>query len=85
VSATDPRHRFEMPRPLRVDGIIGYERRLGRYRLSTQLNIQNMFNRYDVVFLPSNTTGFLGPRGTGINAAFSAEPRTYLWSATLGF
>jgi outer membrane receptor protein involved in Fe transport len=85
VSPDAPRVTFNMPRPMRIDGIVGYERRLGRYRLSTQLNISNLFNRYDVVLLPSATTGFNGARGSGIGATFNTEPRMYVWSATVGF
>lgn len=85
VSANAQRVAFNLPRPLRIDGIAGYERKIGKYRLSLQLNISNLFNRYDVVLLPSATTGFNGARGTGIGAVFNAEPRSYVWSATIGF
>jgi outer membrane receptor protein involved in Fe transport len=74
-----------MPRPVRFDAILGYERKVGRYRLSTQLNVNNLFNRYDVVLLPSATTGFLGARGTGIGATFNTEPRLTTWSFSVGF
>lgn len=80
-----PRLTFHMPRPVRFDAILGYERKIGRYAFSTQLNITNLFNRYDVVLLPSATTGFSGARGTGINATFNAEPRLAVWSFTVGF
>ncbi|WP_414662062.1 TonB-dependent receptor [Horticoccus sp. 23ND18S-11] len=85
ASVAKPRRMFMMPRPVRFDGILGYERRLGRYSFSTQLNVSNLFNRYDVVLLPSATTGFGGARGSGIGATFNAEPRMYVWSATVGF
>jgi outer membrane receptor protein involved in Fe transport len=79
------RSTFKLPTFLRVDGILGYEFKLGRYRLMTQLNVTNLFNRYEVVFLPSVTTGYSGARGTGIDARFNTEPRTYVMSATLHF
>jgi outer membrane receptor protein involved in Fe transport len=85
AAAGKPRLTFNMPRPVRFDAILGYERKIGRYSFSTQLNINNLFNRYDVVLLPSVTTGFSGARGTGIGATFNAEPRLYVWSATFGF
>jgi outer membrane receptor protein involved in Fe transport len=85
VAAGKPRYTFYMPRPVRFDAILGYERKFGRYSFSTQLNIANLFNRYDVVLLPSVTTGYGGARGTGIGATFNAEPRLYSWSASIGF
>ncbi len=85
AAGAKPRLTFRMPRPVRFDAIVGYERRIGRYNFSTQLNISNVFNRYDVVLLPNVTTGFSGARGSGIGAAFTAEPRLYVWSATIGF
>ncbi len=84
VAAGKPRLTFYMPRPVRFDAILGYERKLGRYRVSTQLNVNNLFNRYDVVLLPSATTGYSGARGTGIGATFNTEPRLAVWSVTLG-
>lgn len=85
VTSTATRYAFVMPRPVRFDGILGYERKVGRYRVSTQLNISNLFNRYDVVLLPSATTGLKGARGTGIGATFNAEPRLASWTVTVGF
>ncbi len=64
-----------------VSGILGYERRLGRYTFSTQLNIQNMFNDYNVVLLPNYVNGWAGPN----NATFDAQPRMYVWSSTVEF
>jgi outer membrane receptor for ferric coprogen and ferric-rhodotorulic acid len=64
-----------------VSGILGYERKVGRYSWSTQLNIQNMFNRYNVVLLPNYVNGWAGPN----NATFDAQPRMYVWSTTLEF
>ncbi len=85
ASGGKPRLTFHMPRPVRFDAILGYERKVGRYTLSTQLNINNLFNRYDVVLLPSVTTGYSAARGSGIGATFNAEPRLFVWSATIGF
>jgi outer membrane receptor protein involved in Fe transport len=85
VAACRPRLTFPMPRPVRFDAIVGYQRKLGRYSLSTQLNVNNLFNRYDVILLPSATTGFSGARGSGITATFNAEPRLAVWSVTVGF
>jgi hypothetical protein len=76
---------FYMSRPFRFDGILGYQRKLGRYGLSTQVNINNVFNAYDVIILPSATGGFGSARGVGLNATLNAEPRTYVWSATISF
>jgi outer membrane receptor protein involved in Fe transport len=85
AAAGKPRLTFFMPRPVRFDAILGYERKIGRHSVSTQLNVNNLFNRYDVVLLPSVTTGYSGARGTGIGATFTAEPRLAVWSVTLGF
>jgi hypothetical protein len=64
-----------------VSGILGYERRMGRYTFSTQLNVQNMFNRYNVVLLPNYVNGWAGPN----NATFDTQPRIYVWSSTIEF
>jgi hypothetical protein len=85
ISPVAERTMFYMSRPFRFDGILGYQRKLGRYGLSTQVNINNVFNAYDVIILPSATGGFGSARGVGLNATLNAEPRTYVWSATISF
>lgn len=79
------RARFQLPLPVQFDGVLGYEFRFRRVDVSVQLNIKNLFNRYDVVLLPSVITGYSGPRGVGIDARFNVEPRAWTFSSTIGF
>ncbi|MGH7958331.1 MAG: hypothetical protein ACREH8_15170, partial [Opitutaceae bacterium] len=64
-----------------VNLITGYSWRLGRFPMSAQLNVNNLFNRYNVIILPSPTTGYLGPN----MATLDNQPRTYLLTTTLKF
>lgn len=80
--ANSPRELFLWPTQARFDGLLGYRRKLGhRYEFVTQLNVNNMFNRYHVLILPNFTTGWSGIK----DATFDQQPRTWLWSNTLNF
>lgn len=72
---------FRLPTQTRFDGIIGYERKLGKLRFSTQLNVTNIFNHYHVVILPNNVSGYPGVD----DATFDQLPRGYTWTNTLSF
>ena len=80
--ANSPRELFVWPTQTRFDGLLGYRRKFGsRYEFATQLNVANMFNRYHVLLLPNFTTGWTGVR----DATFDQQPRTWVWSSTIGF
>ena len=64
-----------------ITGIFGYEHRFKRVDFSTQLNINNLFNHYHVLLLPSYVNGWAGPN----NATFDQQPRSFVWTTTLGF
>ena len=61
--------------------IAGYTRTFGKYVWSTQFNMNNMFNDYDVKVLPAAVGGY----SRIANAVFEAQPRTWIWSNTISF
>ena len=81
VATPNNRQMFFLPNQTTVSGIFGYEHKFGRYSFSTQVNVNNMFNRYNLVLLPSYVNGWSGPN----NATFDRQPRIYVWSTTVGF
>jgi outer membrane receptor protein involved in Fe transport len=81
VGKPNNRKMFFLPNQTTVSAILGYEHKFQRYSFSTQLNINNLFNRYNVVLLPSYVNGWSGPN----NATFDRQPRMYVLSSTVGF
>ena len=81
VGLDSDRTLFYRPDRRRFDLIAGYERKLGRFTWSMQVNVANLFNRYQVVILPSSVTGYAGV----LNAVFSEQPRAYVWTNTIKF
>ncbi len=81
VSVNGERRLFSFPTQARFDLLLGYEKRFGRYTLSTQLNVENLFNSYRVIITPSAINGYSGPN----NAVFDGQPRAWTLSTTLGF
>lgn len=81
VSVSGERRLFSFPTQARFDLLLGYEKRFGRYSLNTQLNVANLFNRYQVIITPSAINGYNGPN----NAVFDGQPRAWTLSTTLGF
>jgi outer membrane receptor protein involved in Fe transport len=81
ITVDGERDLFSLPTLARFDLILGHERRIGRYTVGFQLNVRNMFNHYKVIITPNNVTGYAGPN----NAIFSAEPRAWEFTTTLGF
>ncbi|MCX6951541.1 MAG: hypothetical protein NTV51_05060, partial [Verrucomicrobia bacterium] len=81
-SPTADRQLYSRPTSALFDGILGYEHKLGRkFTWSTQLNINNLFNHYQVLVRPNNITGY-----SGINTAlFTNQPREYTWTNTFKF
>jgi hypothetical protein len=74
---------FAAPNQIFVNPHLGYSHRFSRVTWSTQLNISNLFNRYQVVIMPGVLTGWTTE--TGLKAAFFGQPRSYQWSNTLNF
>jgi outer membrane receptor for ferric coprogen and ferric-rhodotorulic acid len=66
-----------------VSPFLSYRRKIGRYGFRTQLNVNNIFNKYKVDLRPSATTGFT--REDEIGATFVGEPRQYIWTNTISF
>ena len=69
------------PSLTQVNLITGYSWRWGRFPFSAQLNVNNLFNRYNVLILPNPISGYRGPN----IATLDAQPRTYTFTTTLGF
>ena len=74
---------FYAPTAGRADLILGYAHKFGRYVWRSQLNVNNLFNHYDVVLKPNQTTGF--GTASSITAAFYGEPRMFQWTNSLRF
>ena len=66
-----------------VSSFLTYRRKLGRYGFRTQVNINNMFNRYKVDLRPASGTGFTVE--DAINATLVGEPRQYVWTTSMSF
>jgi hypothetical protein len=66
-----------------VSPLVKYSRRIGRYDFSTQINVNNIFNKYKVDLRPSATTGFT--REEDIGATFVGEPRQFIWTNRINF
>ncbi len=62
---------------------LAYGRKLGRYGFRTQLNVNNLFNRYKVELRPNGQTGYTVENA--IFATFVGEPRQYVWTNTISF
>ncbi|WP_414661345.1 TonB-dependent receptor plug domain-containing protein [Horticoccus sp. 23ND18S-11] len=71
------------PPPRQFNLIVAYGRKFGRYAWSTQVNVANLFNRYDIALQPNATTGYLTT--SGINATFYQQPRAYTWTNSIKF
>jgi hypothetical protein len=83
VAATPTSNRQLYMRGDRVNfnAIAGYTRRFGKYSWSTQVNVSNLFNNYDVKVLPASIGGY----NRTANAVFEAQPRSYIWTNTISF
>jgi outer membrane receptor protein involved in Fe transport len=80
-SATASRQVFSRPTRGTFDAILGYERKLRHLGWSTQLNVRNVFNRYEVIIRPNNITGWNGVK----SALFTTQPREYTWTNVIRF
>jgi len=66
-----------------VSTFLTYTRKIGRYGFRTQVNVNNMFNKYTIDLRPSRATGFTVENAIG--ATFVGEPRQYVWTNTVSF
>jgi outer membrane receptor protein involved in Fe transport len=74
------RRMFSLDDSLRFNAVISYKRRLwDRIDWTTQVNISNLFDDYDVVVMPNVNTG--DPQ----TARYTTEPRTFVWTNTFSF
>jgi hypothetical protein len=74
---------FYAPSRQQLDLIAGYSHKFKYFTWTSQLNIFNLPNHYDVVIEPSATTGYTTP--ANLSAAFYGQPRSYLWTNTFSF
>ena len=73
---------FYQPNQAVLDGIFSYRHKFGRIVWSTQLNIYNLLNHYDIMLIPNENAGF-APSST--DATFNVQPRSFAWTNTLSF
>ena len=71
------------PNRNQVNLTVSYTRKFGRYEWNSQLNINNVFDKYDVGLLPDVATGF--NTATNIRATWYQQPRSFVWTNTLKF
>jgi hypothetical protein len=74
---------FHLPDMKQLNLFVSYSRKFGRYEWRSQLNVNNVFNKYHVVLFPDGATGFGVTRN--INAAFYQQPRSFVWTNTIRF
>lgn len=84
TSASPPRIMFNFPQETTFNGIFSYDRKFGAFEFLSQINIDNMFNHYHVVFLPNAVTGYTNPTGA-FGVTFDQQPRSYVWTNTIKF
>ena len=75
--------RFYLPPTRQLDLIAGYGHKFGRYTWSTQVNVNNVINRYRVVIYPDVVTGWTVP--ASLTANLVQQPRSYVWTNTFSF
>ena len=92
ISATDPlnpnkgRTLFYYPNMTTFSLITGYDWKVGKFRVTTQLNVNNLFNHYNVLVLPSLATGLNVTTGTaGLIGTLDGVPRTYVLTNRINF
>jgi outer membrane receptor protein involved in Fe transport len=83
IGAGFQRALWSYPNGAHFNLIAGYDRKFGRVTWSTQLNVSNVLNQYHVVLVPAAGSGFSTP--SAINATFSAQPRSWVWTNTFSF
>ena len=81
--ASPNRTLFKLPIAPQFNGIAGYSRKFHRVTWSTQVNVYNVFNHYKIVLIPGELSGYTAP--SLIEATFTQQPRSYVWSNTISF
>jgi outer membrane receptor for ferric coprogen and ferric-rhodotorulic acid len=67
-----------------VNLFASYSHKIGkRYKWSTQVNVNNVFNHYKLNFTPNNGAGFTNPNNIGVS--YSGEPRQWVWTNSVSF
>lgn len=80
VVTSSERRVFGLPDAVRVNLSISYKRKFAkRYEWTTQLNVNNLLDDYDIIITPNGSTG--DPR----SARFSSDIRSFAWTNTLSF
>jgi hypothetical protein len=80
ANGNQAREMFFTPDTLLFDLVLKYTKRLGkRYTWTSQINIANVFDDYDVQLLPNESNGRLE------RARYTNEPRTWVWTNTFSF
>lgn len=81
--ANSPTNRglFSWPTRSLFTGILGYEWSWRRFKILHQLNVNNIFNHYNIVIIPNYINGWAGPN----NATFDTQPRSYVFSSRVAF
>lgn len=74
---------FYRPNMQQVNLTVSYRRKIGRYEWLSQLNVNNVFDKYYEVFMPNGTTGFRTT--SNINVTWFQQPRSFIWTNTLKF
>jgi hypothetical protein len=92
VSSVDPlnpnkgRTLFYYPNMTTFNLISGYSWKLGKWPVSTQLNVNNLFNHYNILVLPNLGTGWVVTSGSaGLIGTMDGTPRTFILSNRLNF
>jgi len=83
ITLTAQRQLFYSPVQQQYNLITGYTRKFRWGTLSTQLNIDNLFNHYHITVLPNATSGY--NTINALNATFFQQPRVYTWTNTFSF
>jgi hypothetical protein len=80
---TSPRALFKYPIRPQFGLIASYEKKVRKLVFSSQININNIFNKYHVIILPNATNGW--NTGAALNAVFDQQPRSFVWTNTITF
>jgi hypothetical protein len=83
IGAGFKRALWSYPNGAHFNLIAGYDRKFKSFTWSSQLNVSNLFNSYEILLVPSSGSGFSAP--SAINATFSAQPRSWVWTNTFSF
>lgn len=75
------RELFSRPPTVLFNLIAGYQHKFNKVTWSVQVNVNNVFNNYDILIRPNNLNGYSGIN----NALFSNQPREYTFSSTFKF